>query len=283
MPFILKRVYFILLLYLFAFQALAQPCNPVANISASPTGEVCKGQTITFTGSATDAGNNPTYIWYNGKDTIFSNTYTDAFQQDQPIYLAVISSSPCTPIDTVYTFYQVNVTEITIDYSETNVRCGSNKADVEITSTNGGIFPYTYNLDSVDQGDNNQFNNLAVGQHIVVVTDGNGCKDTNYINIPEPFCENPIPVQAFTPNGDGYNDTWVIGLIENYPNNKVYIYDRWGQRVYYKEGYTNADGWDATYAGVPLAVSTYYYIIYLGVENENGEERFLKGPVSIFR
>ncbi len=273
----------IFLLSFFSYQGFSQPCNPVASITASPSGEVCKGQPITFTGTATDAGNNPTFIWFNGTDTIFSNTYTGTFQQDQPVYLAVISSSPCTNIDTVYAFYQVNVTEITIEYNEPKVRCGSEQATVEVSATNGGIFPYTYSLDSVDQGDNNVFSNLSVGQHMVVVTDGNNCKDTNYIDIPEPFCENPIPIQAFTPNGDGFNDTWVIGLIENYPDNKVYIFDRWGQRVYYKEGYTNADGWDATYGGVPLAVSTYYYIIYLGVENEDGEERYLKGPVSIFR
>ncbi len=279
----MRKIILILLFTLAFIPSWSQPCNPVASITADPSTEVCKGQPVTFTASATDAGNNPTYIWLNGQDTLFGNTFTGTFQQDQQIYLAVISSAPCSTIDTVYAFYQVNVTEIQAEYDEPQASCFSNKATVEINATTGGIFPYTYNLDSVDQGDNTVYDNLTVGQHILIITDGNGCQDTNYIDVAEPFCEDPVPLQAFTPNNDGIGDTWIVLLIEKYPDNKVYIYDRWGQRVYYKEGYTNADGWDATYGGVPLPVSTYYYIIYLGIENEDGKERFIKGPVSIFR
>jgi gliding motility-associated-like protein len=58
--------------------------------------------------------------------------------------------------------------------------------------------------------------------------------DTVEINISE----------AVTPNGDGINDTWMIYNIENYPNNKVYIYNRYGKEVYRKTGYRNT--WDGT-------------------------------------
>ncbi len=279
----MRKIIVISFFILAVFTAWSQPCNPVATITADPPGEVCKGQPVTFTASATDAGNNPVFVWYNGKDTVFSNTYTGTFQQNQQIYLAVISSAPCSTIDTVYAFYQVTVTEIQAKYDKPQANCFSNQATVEINATTGGIFPYTYNLDSIDQGNNTIYDNLSVGQHILIITDGNNCQDTNYIDIPKPFCDNPVPLQAFTPNGDGISDTWTILLIEKYPNNKVYIYDRWGQQVYYKEGYTNADGWDATYGGVPLPVSTYYYIITLGMKNKNGDERYIKGPVSIFR
>ncbi|WP_298948890.1 gliding motility-associated C-terminal domain-containing protein [uncultured Polaribacter sp.] len=62
--------------------------------------------------------------------------------------------------------------------------------------------------------------------------DGDGLGDvcdTVEINISE----------AVTPNGDGINDTWMIHNIENYPNNQVFIYNRYGEEVYRKKGYLN--------------------------------------------
>ena len=37
---------------------------------------------------------------------------------------------------------------------------------------------------------------------------------------------------GFTPNGDGFNDTWVIGGAEYLINANVQIFNRWGQRVF---------------------------------------------------
>jgi gliding motility-associated-like protein len=68
--------------------------------------------------------------------------------------------------------------------------------------------------------------------------------------------------QAITPNGDGINDTWFINNIENHPNNIIRVYNRWGQEVFYAEGYEN--DWNGHYennAGpLPDAASYYYQI-----------------------
>jgi gliding motility-associated-like protein len=65
------------------------------------------------------------------------------------------------------------------------------------------------------------------------------------------------PVNTFTPNGDGINDTWDIPGIRDYPQADVSIYDRWGQRVFHSIGYREPfDG-----AGLPTA--TYYWYIQL--------------------
>jgi gliding motility-associated-like protein len=66
---------------------------------------------------------------------------------------------------------------------------------------------------------------------------------------------------TFTPNGDGVNDTWEIGLLNNYPNCIVSIYNRWGQQLYRSVGYPIP--WNGTYKGKSLPVGTYYYIIHL--------------------
>lgn len=74
----------------------------------------------------------------------------------------------------------------------------------------------------------------------------------------------PVSVyNAFSPNGDGLNDTWYIGNIEAYPNNHVYIFNRYGQQLWEGTGYNNTtvvwggklQGGDAMYAG------TYFYVI----------------------
>jgi len=45
--------------------------------------------------------------------------------------------------------------------------------------------------------------------------------------------------KAFSPNGDGINDLWIIGRIGQHPENSVVIFDRWGSIIYEAEGYNN--------------------------------------------
>ncbi|WP_198553859.1 HYR domain-containing protein [Tenacibaculum sp. Bg11-29] len=45
---------------------------------------------------------------------------------------------------------------------------------------------------------------------------------------------------GFSPDGDGINEYWEIDGIENYPNNQVLIYNRWGDLIFETTGYNNA-------------------------------------------
>ncbi|SIR14322.1 T9SS type B sorting domain-containing protein [Maribacter ulvicola] len=73
-----------------------------------------------------------------------------------------------------------------------------------------------------------------------------------------------VPAQAFTPNGDGNNDTWVVPGIENYPGNIVKVYNRWGHVVFETKGYSN--NWGGFYNSnkEQLPVGSYMYVIDLG-------------------
>jgi gliding motility-associated-like protein len=72
----------------------------------------------------------------------------------------------------------------------------------------------------------------------------------------------PIKVpNAFSPNGDGINDTWVITNLSDYPGAVVEIFNRYGQSVFLSNGYSKP--WDGTQNGKPLPVATYYYVIQL--------------------
>jgi gliding motility-associated-like protein/uncharacterized repeat protein (TIGR01451 family) len=89
------------------------------------------------------------------------------------------------------------------------------------------------------------------------------------------ICELFIP-EIFTPNGDGIQDYFRIRCIEKYPDAKIIVFNRWGNRVYTKEHYGNTNIWgeaDAWWDGYSdnkwtlgkekLPAGTYYYILYL--------------------
>ena len=85
-------------------------------------------------------------------------------------------------------------------------------------------------------------------------------------------CEITIP-NVFTPNGDGKNDYLVIENLEYYPDNKIVIFNRWGNKIFEKEGYKN--DWD----GDGHSDGTYFYILELN----DFAERIFKGTITVFK
>ncbi|MBA3971582.1 MAG: gliding motility-associated C-terminal domain-containing protein [Bacteroidetes bacterium] len=67
---------------------------------------------------------------------------------------------------------------------------------------------------------------------------------------------------TFTPNNDGNNDTWYIGNIYKYPNNKLEIYNRYGKLVFKTKAYKNT--WNGDSFGETLPEGTYFYVLDLG-------------------
>ncbi|WP_394772788.1 glycine-rich protein [Flavobacterium sp.] len=82
--------------------------------------------------------------------------------------------------------------------------------------------------------------------------------------------------QAFTPNGDGINDTWVISNIENHPNSVVRVFNRWGAEVFTSRNYQN--DWDGHYKGNSSSLpdsSSYYYQIDLDGDGSIDKEGWI--------
>lgn len=80
----------------------------------------------------------------------------------------------------------------------------------------------------------------------------------------------PCSVSIFngiSPNGDGNNDVFIIDNIDGFPNNRVEIYNRWGQKLFEATKYNNADiAWKGTIKDSEevAPAGTYFYIIDLG-------------------
>jgi len=58
------------------------------------------------------------------------------------------------------------------------------------------------------------------------------------------FKSDPICADFFSPNGDGHNDFFIIENLEEFPINKLFVFNRWGESVYTAEPYRN--DWDGT-------------------------------------
>lgn len=83
---------------------------------------------------------------------------------------------------------------------------------------------------------------------------------------------------GFSPNGDGKNDKWLIDYLEQFPDNTVEIYNRWGEQLFFQRGYHTP--FDGTYKGKNLPVGTYYYVIHL---NHPAYPKPITGPLTLFR
>ena len=108
----------------------------------------------------------------------------------------------------------------------------------------------------------------------LTVTTAAGC--TAQDNVFVYVLKKPVIVNAFTPNGDGINDTWEIKYLNTYPANTVDIYNRQGEKVYSSVGY--AVPWDGKYKGQVLPTGTYYYII-----NPKNGRKPISGSVTIIK
>jgi gliding motility-associated-like protein/uncharacterized repeat protein (TIGR01451 family) len=70
----------------------------------------------------------------------------------------------------------------------------------------------------------------------------------------------------FTPNNDGINDLFEIKGLEDYPDNEIEIFNRWGNEVYHNTSYMQSGNiWD----GSGLAEGTYYYILKVNLSGVN--------------
>ncbi len=94
---------------------------------------------------------------------------------------------------------------------------------------------------------------------------------------------------VITPNGDGIHDVLTIRGIENYPENTIRIYNRWGVLVYTTSAYnTQGNFFDGTSEGRvtidqnnKLPVGTYFYI--LDYQDNTGNSKSLSGYIYINR
>ena len=84
-------------------------------------------------------------------------------------------------------------------------------------------------------------------------------------------CSILVVPDAFSPNKDGVNDTYVIQGLDYYPDNSFQVFNRWCTKIYELIQYRNT--WEGTSElnlnrGTDLPESTYYFILDPGNDKE---------------
>ena len=116
-----------------------------------------------------------------------------------------------------------------------------------------GLGDYEYSLDNRTYQDSNTFSNLPDGEYTVYVRDKFGCGTTT-----EKVYLLMYP-RYFTPNGDGYNDSWKVKFSDIEVGLTVEIFDRHGKLI--KTLATNTDSWNGTFNGEELPSTDYWFIV----------------------
>lgn len=92
----------------------------------------------------------------------------------------------------------------------------------------------------------------------------------------EILCETLTIVSGFSPNGDGVNDNFTILGVQNFPNNSILIFNKWGEKIFQQKGYENNWGGEKDHGdSLPAEESLYYYVF------EDGEGQSYSGYVKI--
>ena len=155
----------------------------------------------------------------------------------------------------------IEVTE-TIDFSDPN----------NVTVTISGIGNYMYVLNNGELQESNIFEHVPLGYNTITIIDLNGCA-----SISKEIVVFDAP-KFFTPNNDGYFDTWHISAVENLPGTTISIFDRYGKQLTYLTSST--PGWDGTYNGHHMPANDYWYVANV---IKDGSEFQIRGHFALRR
>ena len=212
------------------------------------------------------------FIWRDDTGTVVETTSsyvpTEAGVYTLEVFDALLATQCAAPIE-VFTVIEsspptVTAVVTTQAFADTHI--------VEVTAT--GLGDYEYNIDQGPWQDTGLFVGVNPGERIVNVRDLNGCGVGQAVVY---IIDYP---KYFTPNGDGYHDTWNIFSISNQLNAKIQIFDRYGKLL--KEIRPSGDGWDGSYNGAMLPSSDYWFVLYYN-EPVTGEPVLLNAHFSLKR
>lgn len=214
-----------------------------------------------------------TYHWSTGATTSSINVAPGV----GGTYIVTVTSGSCSSSDTakvIVSSYPA-APVVTCSLSETGPKflytwtAVSGVTGYEVSEDNGA----TWAAANVPNGPESHSTNNAVSGFLVRGI-GSGICVQGYSS--EPTACQVTPYNIITPNADGLNEYFVIENIEQYANNTVQIFNRWGKEVYTGDGYNNGS---VKFTGSDLPEGTYYYIINLNQEGKGP----LTGTVSIYK
>ncbi len=217
---------------------------------------------------AGNRGHNPPfiYLWNNGS-TGDSLVVTESGYYS--VTVAIDPSSPCTiEEDIKLSIFNKNFLGADQEF------CYFEEATVSIPN-DGELHDFNWKLDGETPIPFSEWyftkQYMTPGDHKLTLQIDNGCYDE--VNLTSIDCQITVP-NVITPNGDGKNDVFHVEGLENFNNSIMYIYNRWGKKVY------NSDNYDNQWGGENLTDGVYFYHLIITVMDE---DVVYKGSLTIMR
>jgi gliding motility-associated-like protein len=181
---------------------------------------------------------NITYLWSNGETT------PTIVVDEGNSYWVQVTDGTCIASDTVQV---IRPDSLYIGYT-TELCLGDN-----VTLDAGPASTYLWSTGATTQ----HLNVAEGGEYLLTVTDQYGCaySDTVHVIENESSVDVFVP-NAFTPDGDGYNDIFYPVAL-GYEKFEMRIFNRWGEEIFMTEN--TANGWDGTYRTLNAQQGVYVY------------------------
>lgn len=256
---------------------------PTAEFDADPE-EGCAELEVDFMNLSVDL-DQATYIWnFHGVEVTDTNaTFNYSQPGTYPVSLTAINRGLCENMltkDSYIVVHEVPQTDFDADPTETIL----DEATINFinNSSSNDILSYLWYFDdgdsSIIENPVHTYTSEGIYRVYLYATTAFGCVNLDSLDVRIHPDFAVYPPNAFTPNGDGENDTFVVkGTGINSYNIK--IFSRWGELIFESDDIN--DSWDGTYNGSPVSTGTYAYkIVYQSMINI---DYAIQGSVTVIR
>jgi len=241
---------------------------PELKVNLPPHKTICKTDFKPYTISA-NIGNYD-YKWSTGAITS-GITINETSSGDYTYTVTITNSLNCQTTGEHTLTIQQNPTKVEI-ISHTDDFCDNNVATLAVetdgTSIRWSTGATTPTIDVYSPGTYTVFSSI------------DNCEISGSYTIEECQCPPIFIPNVFTPNNDGFNDTFLPDIFCELNNFSMYIYNRWGKLVYASDSY---HPWDGKYNGKDVAVGVYYYVILYSTVKDPSNEIKIHGTVTLVR
>ena len=143
---------------------------------------------------------------------------------------------------------------------------------------NSTLEDYEFAIDDGPYQSNTIFTGVTPGNHTVFGRRSSGECSISQVEIG--IIDFP---RFFTPNNDGFHDTWnIIGIgVAPNLNAKIYIFDRFGKLL--KQISPTSEGWDGTFSGEPMISDDYWFRVNFTEPDGLGTQREFVGHFTLKR
>jgi gliding motility-associated-like protein len=250
--------------------------NPLPSFEVEPEQIVCLNL-LPKTLEIYNSKDNYTYEWFDEQGNTIGNSNEVLINKGGTYTVLATSNLGCISLPRSILVEESIIAEI--DLNDIVIVDDSNNNTITINTSNNnlGIGNYEFSLDDIFgfYQDEPYFDNVEAGIHTIYIRDKNNCGiaaiDVSVLGFPK----------FFTPNNDGYNDTWEVkgANVLFYPNSSIQIFDRFGKLI--TQLNVSSNGWDGSYKGEMLSSTDYWY--YVQLIDTSGNIREKRGHFSLIR